>query len=321
MLRMTTGSAVSAAALAAVLGLAAAAPSAQGPVRTADVHERGLTPGDFPRITKLADDVYTYEQIDPTKRVLTVNNLIVISSEGVLVADGQGTIENGRRLVAEIAALTPQPIRYVVIGSEHGDHTGGDAAFPSSATFIAHPFSKANLERQAEAGTGRSSARRVIVPTETVSDRRAIHLGTREVDVLFLGRAHTGGDLVVYLPQEKILYMSEVFSNRVFPSMANAYPSEWIGALKKAEAMAVEIYVPAHGFVDSPDVLQEEERRYRGALEQIFAEGRRLHDAHVPLEEAASRANFDGFDGWTRAANNATTALGRVYLELDGKLP
>jgi hypothetical protein len=114
--------------------------------------------------------------------------------------------------------------------------------------------------------------------------------------------------------------MSEVFSNRVFPSMANGYPTEWIAALKKAEAMDVNAYVPAHGFIDSPEVLRTEERNYRAALERIVAEGRRLHDAHVPIEEAAARANFDGFDGWTRAANNATTALARVYQELDGKL-
>ncbi len=288
----------------AVVGVAAgAAPPAQGPVRTADYRERGLSPSDFPRVTRLADGVYSFEQVDPTKRILTVNNLVVVSNEGVLVADGQGTEANTRLLVAAIAKLTPQPIRYVVIGSEHGDHTGGNAAF-GPVTFIAHPTSRERMKIEAE----------------TVADRRTLTLGGREIQILFLGRAHTGGDLEVYLPREKILYMSEVFSNHVFPSMANAYPSEWIAALKKAEAMDVDVFVPAHGFVDAPDVLREEERAFRQALEQILAQGRRLHDAGVPIEQAAARANFDGIDGWTRAANNATSALERVYLELDGAL-
>ena len=103
-------------------------------VRTADITLRGLKPTDFPRMTKLAANVYAYEQIDPTKRIVTANNLIVVSGNGVLVAEGQGTVDNVKRLVADIAALTPQPIRYVVVGSEHGDHTGGDSAFPESAT-------------------------------------------------------------------------------------------------------------------------------------------------------------------------------------------
>src|SRR5262245_13921732 len=114
---------------------------------------------DPPRTTKLADGVYAYEHVDPTKRGVTVNNLIVVTGEGVLVADGQGTVDNTRALVAEIATLTPAPIRYVVVGSIHGDHRGGDAGFPPSATFL--------------------------------KDKQTITLGGREIQILMLGRAHT----------------------------------------------------------------------------------------------------------------------------------
>src|SRR5262245_9887161 len=191
---------------------------AQDPIRTADITERGLKPSDFPRITKLADKVYAYEQIDPTKRIVTANNLIVVTNDGVLVADGQGTVDNVQRLVADIAKLTPQPIKYVVVGSEHGDHIGGDTAFPASATFVVHPNSKAVVERR----IGRSA--------DVVAEKRVISFGGEEIVVMFLGRGHTGGDLEVYLPREKILYMSEVFSNRIFPSMANGFPTEWVAA-------------------------------------------------------------------------------------------
>jgi hypothetical protein len=79
---------------------------AQDPVRTADITLRGLKPADFPRVTKLADNVYSFEQIDPTKRTVTVNNLIVVTPDGVLIAESQGTIDNVKRLVAEVA-ITP----------------------------------------------------------------------------------------------------------------------------------------------------------------------------------------------------------------------
>jgi glyoxylase-like metal-dependent hydrolase (beta-lactamase superfamily II) len=278
--------------------------SLQGPVRTADISLRGLTAADFPRVTRLADNVYAYEQIDPTKRTVTVNNLIVITSEGVLIAESQGTVDNVKRLMADVAKLTPQPIKYVVVGSEHGDHTGGIAAFPAGVTYYAHPF----------------SAPRIKQPTEPVTDKRVLSLGGTEVDILFLGRAHTGGDLEVYLPREKILFMSEVFSNRIFPSMANGYPSEWVATLKKAEQMDVAYFVPAHGFVDSAAVMREEERNYRLAIERIAAEGTRLHNAGTTVENAAAGARFEPYDGWTRAANNAFAALKRVYMELDGQL-
>jgi cyclase len=291
--------------IAAVLvTLSAATVSAQDPVRTADINLRGLSAADFPRVTTLADNVYAYEQIDPTKRTVTVNNLIVVTSAGVLIAESQGTVDNVKRLVSDVAKLTPQPIKYVVVGSEHGDHTGGIAAFPAGVVYLAHPF----------------SAPRIKQPTEPVADKRVITLGGTEIDVLFLGRAHTGGDLEVYLPREKILFMSEVFSNRIFPSMANGYPSEWVAALKKAEQMDVSYFVPAHGFVDSAAVMREEERNYRLALERIVAEGTRLHDAGTSIDNAPAAARLEPFDGWTRAANNAFAGLKRVYLQLDGQL-
>ena len=278
--------------------------AAQDPIRTGDLNLRGLKASDFPRVKKLADNVYTFEQIDPTKRTVTVNNLIVVTPDGVLIAESQGTPPNTALLVAEIAKLTPKPIKFVVVGSEHGDHTGGIAAFPPGVVYLAHPF----------------SAPRIKQPTEPVTDKRMITLGGTEIDVLFLGRAHTGGDLEVYLPREKILFMSEVFSNRIFPSMANGYPTEWVAALKKAEAMDVTYFVPAHGFVDSAAVMREEELDFRHALERVIAEGRRLHDAGTSVENATTAARLEPYDAWTRAANNAFAGLKRVYMELDGQL-
>ena len=114
--------------------------------------------------------------------------------------------------------------------------------------------------------------------------------------------------------------MSEAFSNRVFPSMANGYQTDWIATLKRAEQMPVDLFIPAHGFVDSAGVSKEEEQNYRRALEQILAEGTRLHDARVPIDTATASANFGAFDGWTRAANNAYQAIKHVYMERDGEL-
>jgi len=292
-----------------LLACALSSGAQQQPIRTGDITVRGLKASDFPRMTKLTDYVYAYEQIDPTKRVVTANNLIVITDEGVLVAEGQGTVDNVRRLVADIATLTPQAIKYVVVGSEHPDHVGGDSAFPDGVTFLVHPSSKAVVEKR----IGRT--------VETVAgDRRVIRMGGIEIDVLFLGRAHTGGDLEVYLPRGKVLFMSEVFLNRIFPSMANGFPTEWLETLKRAEQMDVDVFVPAHGFVDSAPVLKEEMRNYRMAIERVMSEGRRLHDAQVPVDVAADRADFGAYIDWTRRSENAAGALKRVYMQLDGQI-
>jgi glyoxylase-like metal-dependent hydrolase (beta-lactamase superfamily II) len=202
-----------------------------------------------------------------------------------------------------------------VVGSDHGDHTGGNAAFPESAIFIAHPTSKKVLE----------TAKSARIPTETVSDRRIITLGGTDIEILFLGRAHTGGDLSVYLPKEKVLFMSESYLHRIFPAMRSAYPSEWVQAMKKAEAMDATWYVPGHGFVDDAKTLKAELPLYRGAVERVIAESKRLHDAGVtcdrPTCDAAAKGNWGDLADWTLFKGQLEIAIRRVYDELDHKLP
>ena len=291
-------------------------------VRTGNPYERGLTDEDFPRVKELAENVYSYEQLRSAgeERFTTVS-LFVVTAEGVLVADGQGNVEETARLVETIAGITDRPITHVVIGSDHGDHTGGNSVFPADAAFLAHPRSHAILEASANNPNRREGAAPVVVPTELVGERTVLHIGGTEVHVLFLGRAYTGGDLMVYLPDEKILFMSEAYLNRIFPAMRSAYPSEWVAMIERAQAMDVEIYVPGHGFVDSPRVLREELDTYRQALLTVIAEARRLHTAGVGVEEAGEQARFGDLETWTLRSSQGSRAIQQVYKELNGELP
>jgi glyoxylase-like metal-dependent hydrolase (beta-lactamase superfamily II) len=310
--------------VAALLLTAQAAGSSAGPqvVRTADPAKRGLKDTDFPRIQKLAPNVYSYEQLRSAgDEKFTTVSLLVVTSAGVLVADGQGSVAETRRMVEEIAKITPQPITHVVVCSDHGDHTAGNGAFPAGATFYAHPTSKAVLEASAgRSGRGGDNLP-VPVPSQIVQDKMVLKLGGTEIQMLFLGRAHTGGDLSVYLPKERILFMSEAYLNRVFPAMRSAFPTEWVAVIEKAQKMPVDIYVPGHGFVESPAILKEELETYRKALVQVIGEAKRLHDAKVDVETADSQAKFGELETWTLRKGQGTVAIRRVYLELDGKLP
>jgi len=310
------------AAIAAAVAVTGLAPSAQAPadevIRTADINVRGLMRSDFPRMQRLADNVYVYsglQQRTDIEMEFTTNNLVVVTRDGVLVADGQINEGDTRQLLAAIARVTPIPVRYVVVGSDHNDHVGGNTVFPTGTTFISHPASKAVIEER-----NRTAAVKLPVPQETVSDRKVLTFGGMEIHVQFLGRAHTGGDLSVYLPRENILFMSEAYFNRLFPSLYGGYPSEWVATLHKAEAMNAAIYVPGHGFIDSPRILKEELVNFRQSVEKIVAEGYRLHRAGVPLTRAPRSAILGPFGYWTRAAQNLPEALGRVYAEASGEL-
>ena len=94
----------------------------QGPTRTASVTERGMKRSDFPQMKKLMDNIYTFSDLHTGGLGYLTNDLIVITTDGVLVADGQGNPDVTTKLVAEIRNLTTQPIKYVIICSDHGDH-------------------------------------------------------------------------------------------------------------------------------------------------------------------------------------------------------
>jgi glyoxylase-like metal-dependent hydrolase (beta-lactamase superfamily II) len=285
-------------------------------VPTALLSERNVKPSDFPTLRSTTGNVYVWQDVHALG--FLTNNLIVITSEGVLVADGQGTPEATKRMVDAIRLLTPQPIKYVVVCSEHGDHTGGNEAFPRTATFIASPASQANLARQAK--TVSDTGRKTIVPTVTVSDRRILKLGGTEIHIVNNGRSHTGGDLEVYLPQEKVLFTSESFSSHIFPSMANAYPSEWIETVKKLQLVDATFVVPGHGFLDPVPNMTREMAEFEKALEYVVGEVTRIHQTGATVEQGLTQVNWGPYAAWSIAQRNAPVAFRRIYDELDGRL-
>ena len=296
-----------------LLVVAVTAGLAQDVIRTADPSKRGLTDGDFPRTVRVSENVYTYEDFHAGPEKFTTTDMFVVTAEGVLVADGQGSPAATSGLVDAIRRITDKPITYVVICSDHGDHTAGNASFPAGVTYVIHPTSKAILDRAQN--TWKPPADAVLVPA-----KQSFTLGDERFDVMFLGRAHTGGDLSVYLPKQRILFLSEIFLNRVFPAMRSAYPSEWLGALTRAEQMNVDTYIPGHGFTESAAVSREEIRSYHKALEAVIAEVTRLHNAGVSVDEAIKQAKFGEYGSWTLAGSQAPIAIRKVYEELDGRL-
>jgi len=304
--------------LAAALLLAPVAAAAQ-PVQTADPALRGLGASDFPRLKQLEPNIYAYEDLRPSEpgKFKTTVDMILVTSGGVLVADGQGNVAATEKLVAQIKKLTPLSVKYVVVCSEHEDHTGGNAAFKAAfpdAVFVASPVSQQALAAGA------------TPPTEAVADRRTLRLGDTDIQILNLGRAHTGGDLSVYVPGAGVLFMSEIYDHRLFPNLARGYPSEWLSTIKKNQAIGAKWVFGGHGFVDDPATMKRELEAFAAEITYVIAEGRRLHDAGVACRSAADcdavkLANWGPYESWSERVTQAPGALARVYQEIDGKLP
>ncbi|WP_157994352.1 MBL fold metallo-hydrolase [Peristeroidobacter agariperforans] len=305
-------------------GLMSVAALASGPdsVRSSALADNGLKKEDFPRWQQVGSDAYIFEGVhspDPNGTLFTTVSLVVITKEGVLVVDGQGNVPESQQLIDQIKKVTSQPVKYVVVGSDHGDHTGGNAAFTSAypdAVFVSTAFSKEALARSKNAA----------VPTRLVKDRETIELGGTQIQVLNLGRAHTGGDLVVYLPASKVLFMSEVYLRGLFPAMRSAYPSEWLATIDKALAMDVSLYIPGHGFTDEGAAMKRDLVEFKKAVQYVIGESKRLHAAGLKCESAKNcpaieQANWGPYKKWPASGSQGPLAVAKVYQELEGKLP
>ncbi len=321
----------------AIAALTALALTQSPVVRTADPIKRGLQLSDFPRTIKVADNVYTYEDFHAGPEKFTTTNMFVVTDAGVLVADGQGSPAETKGLVDAIAKITSKPITTVVIASDHGDHTAGNASFPAGVHFIVHPNSKATLDKQAAdarlkpratpapssvaaTATLTPSAWTLPADAELVADKKTLTMGREQIQILFLGRAHTGGDLAVFLPREKILFLSEIYLNRVFPAMRSAYPTDWLHALDRAEAIDANIDIAGHGFTETGPVSKEELHNYHQAMIAVVAEATRLYKAGVPVDQAIKEAHWGEYGSWTLAASQGPIAIRKVYEELSGTL-
>ena len=272
-------------------------------VRTAYPEKRGLKLSEFPRVVKLADNVYGYEDI--RQPGFTTVSLFVVGADGVLIADGQGNPAATQKLLDAIAMITPKPVKWYIVGSDHGDHTAGNSVLPKDLTYIVSKASAAQMKLTVPAMTG---------------DRHSVNVGGIEVQAIFAGRAHTGGDLLVYLPKPRILFMSEVYLNRVFPAMRSAYPTEWVAVIDKALAMDVQRYVPGHGFIEEPKVSREELIEDQKAMRYVIDEVKRLHQLGLSADEAAKQASWGPYKEWFLVDQQGPIAVRKVYEEIEGKL-
>jgi glyoxylase-like metal-dependent hydrolase (beta-lactamase superfamily II) len=156
-----------------------------------------------------------------------------------------------------------------------------------------------------------------VPPTTTLSRRLTLYRGGREIRILFLGRAHTAGDVVVHLPGERVLITGDMLSSNP-PYMGDGYPVEWVETLEQLKSLEFDWIVPGHGpaFQDRAKI-----DHLQAYLRDFWVRARELHGAGVGAAEAARRIDMrDHAAGFPSIRAAGVNALGveRAYELLDG---
>jgi cyclase len=136
------------------------------------------------------------------------NTAFIVGKTSVTVIDSKMTEDSTRAVLAEIKKVTPNPVRQIILTHSDGDHVNGLNGFPQGLKLIAHANTRKDMEEAFK--DPKMSALMPYLPTETVTGSRSVDADGVRVELLYFGPAHTSGDLVVFLPQQKIAHAGDL---------------------------------------------------------------------------------------------------------------
>jgi glyoxylase-like metal-dependent hydrolase (beta-lactamase superfamily II) len=228
--------------------------------------------------TKLSDHAWAYTaEGDP-------NTGIVIGDDAVMVIDTQATPVMAQDVIRRIREVTDKPIKYVVLSHYHAVRVLGASAYQpehiiASEDTLSLIRERGEQDKASEIGRFPRLFRDVQTvpagltwPTLTFSGRMTLWLGRLEVQLLQLGRGHTKGDTVVWLPQEKILFSGDLVEFDATPYAGDAYFSDWPATLDNIAALKPEKLVPGRGAaLVTPDQVAAGLAGTRGFIADVYA--------------------------------------------------
>ncbi len=243
------------------------------------------------------------------------NNLsFVVTDEGVLVVNAGDNYLLAKALHEEIKKITHQPVRYVVLENGQGHAMLGSSYWQEQGVpVIAHIDALHEIEEQSFSllETMQSRARekaegtKVAMPDETFEDKKIIQLGDQRIELLNLGPAHSPGDIIVWLPEERLVISGDMaFHQRMLPLFEHTDSAAWIETWDKFEALGAEIVIPGHGEPTDMATVRKYTRDYlvylREKVGELIENGGTLDEAyqidqspymHLPTAEFLAKRN------------------------------
>jgi cyclase len=274
----------------------------------AHAHSSGASPS-AARLHELVEGVFAWVQPDGT---WWINNCGAVSgSDGTVIIDTCATEERTRRFLAAVDQATGgAPIRMAVNTHHHGDHTHGNSLLPADTQLIGHPHTRQRILRDPTIDSGPSEwdpvpdwgevTRRA--PTILTGSALTVFCGERRIELVHPGyAAHTKGDLVAWLPDERVLFTGDLVFHGLTPLV---FAGSVRGALRSLRWLAgfdADYLVPGHGPIADKSsidcVLADHERYYRFVLD---AADRGRGDG-LSMLETAQQVDLGQFAGWADA--------------------
>jgi len=188
------------------------------------------------KLEKISTRVYAVLPAEGGKAF--ANSSFILLDDGVFVIDSQSSEELSLELISIIKKTTDKPIKYLLNTHFHNDHTEGNGSFAPDARIILHGSTLAKLEAKGS---------NLSYPLITTNCGMTLNYKDFPIQILWMGKAHTDGDLLVYLPAEKILIAGDIFFNQTIPYTKDGHIGDWLVAIQRTLELDFNKIVPGHG--------------------------------------------------------------------------
>jgi len=225
---------------------------------------------------KLSDHAYAYTaEGDP-------NTGIVVGDDAVMVIDTQATPIMAHDVIAHIRSVTDKPIKYVTLSHYHAVRVLGASAYKPQQIFASRDTYDLIVERgeaDMKSEIGRfprlfravESVPGLTWPTVVFEKRLTLWMGNLQVELLQLGRGHTKGDTVVWLPQDRVLFSGDLVEYEATPYTGDAYLTDWPATLDAIEALNPAKLVPGRGAaLTTPEAVRAALNGTQAFIEAMF---------------------------------------------------
>ena len=254
------------------------------------------------------------------------NSGFIVGDDGVLVIDAMMVASQVRLYMEEIRKVTDKPIRYVVNTHHHVDHSFGNQ-FYLPAEIVSHRGCREALITRG-ADVGMLSERyphyrddwaeaRLTPASITYEDKMIVHLGGKVIELLHPGPAHTYGDTLVYLPEDKVLFTGDVAFHYLTPLARDGHISNWIkvanGILNHLDATTL---IPGHGPVSGKEVVSATLKYLR----LVKRKSRSHFQRGASVEDTSRAIPLGEYADWVEP-ERVMVNVQRLYQEFRGELP
>lgn len=252
------------------------------------------------------------------------NNLsFIVTGDGVVVINGGASYRLAKALHDEIKQITDQPVKLVINENGQGHAMLGNCYWADLGVPIlaheeaAHEFKERGfdiLQRMKGYNRDKAEGTRLQEPTETFTDKKIIEMGDFRIEVLYLGLAHSPGDISVWLPQHKLVIAGDMaFHERMPPIFDDTDTAGWLESWERFEALGAVYVIPGHGH---PTNIAQVRRYTKDYLVFLRGEVRKLIDRGGTLKESyeIDQSAYSHLDTYEQLAKRNA---GRVFVAME----